>query len=377
MSQSAVLISCSDHYHDRMYLWDTCLQSFHVSTQYVTGDFHHRNKTAYCCTVPGSRQIHVHPYRKNLSVARILSHRKFAKDVRSYLESCCPNIVVALLPPNFLGHELAKYKKAHPDCILIFDIFDMWPETFPYAGVKKVLSPVFRIWSALRDHSLPAADHVVTECELFRRMLKLQNRPSTTVMLSASDTATVRTASASGDTIELCYLGSINNVIDIDQITALLQGLVAHKSITLHIIGKGEKEHELIRRAAETGAHVEFHGAIYNDVEKQNIMAHCHFGLNIMKPTVCVGLTMKSVDYFRFGLPVINNIPGDTAQLLQDYQAGIQLDNHCVRKIINITADQLHSMEQNSRKLFENKFSEPVVLAQITGILQDLLSGES
>lgn len=43
-----------------------------------------------------------------------------------------------------------------------------------------------------------------------------------------------------------------------------------------------------------------------------------------MKPDVCVGLTMKSVDYFRHDLPILNNIPADTAELVDREPGGPQ-----------------------------------------------------
>ena len=41
------------------------------------------------------------------------------------------------------------------------------------------------------------------------------------------------------------------------------------------------------------------------------IINQCHYALNIMKKDVCVGMTMKSLDYFSFGIPIVNNIEGD------------------------------------------------------------------
>jgi hypothetical protein len=34
---------------------------------------------------------------------------------------------------------------------------------------------------------------------------------------------------------------------------------------------------------------------------------------------------MKSVDYFCYGLPIINNIPGDTWTLVEQYDAGVNV----------------------------------------------------
>ena len=76
--------------------------------------------------------------------------------------------------------------------------------------------------------------------------------------------------------------------------------------VTLHIIGDGESKQELIDAAKAGGATVEYHGKIHDPQDKQDIFDKCHFGLNIMK-SVCVGLTMKSIDGFLS--PIINNIP--------------------------------------------------------------------
>ena len=59
------------------------------------------------------------------------------------------------------------------------------------------------------------------------------------------------------------------------------------------------------------GAEVFYHGKVFDSKEKNRIFETCHYGLNIMKDSVFVGLTMKSMDYFE-GLPIINNIQGDT-----------------------------------------------------------------
>ena len=78
-TKRAVLLSCSDHYNHRLYVIDGYLKSQGYETVYYTGDFDHSSKKVFHCSVPGCRQIHVRPYRKNLSLARILSHRDFAR----------------------------------------------------------------------------------------------------------------------------------------------------------------------------------------------------------------------------------------------------------------------------------------------------------
>lgn len=172
-TKRAVLLSCSDHYNHRLYVIDGYLRSLGYETVYYTSDFDHTSKKVFRCTVPGCRQIHVRPYQKNLSLSRILSHRDFARLVFRELEQDPPDVVVAQLPPNYLAHYAARFKARHPETRLIFEIFDMWPETFPSGSMKRLLALPFSVWAGLRDKNLSAADRVIPECRLFCRKLGL------------------------------------------------------------------------------------------------------------------------------------------------------------------------------------------------------------
>lgn len=373
MSSSAYIISCSDHYGHRMQLWDTCLQKLGFSTTYLTGDFDHYTKKPFLCQVLGSVQLPVRPYHKNISVDRILSHKGFARQTLKHLEQVRPKVVVALLPPNFLAHYLAVYKKRHPETVLIFDIFDLWPETFPSGGIKKLLSPAFSVWAMLRDRNLPKADYVTTECDLFRQKLHLPDHKSQSVYFWSQPAPVASRPDLQEDTISLCYLGFINNVISIEDICALIRKLSQRKPVKLHIIGAGERTDEFICQAQNAGAEVCYHGPVYDPVQKQSIMDTCHFGLNIMKSSVCVGLTMKSVDYFRHGLPIINTIPGDTAELIRTRGIGVQLTEDCHSQIASLSTQDLLDMRSNVSNAFREIFSYDKAEEKITGILTQLL----
>ena len=163
--KTAYLISCSDHFGHRLHTADAALREMGYSPTYITSDFDHFSKKEFKCDVEGCIQLHAQPYKSNLSVSRILSHRSFAKSVFEFIEEQDeqPEVIVALLPPNFLAHYAAKYKKKHSDVKLFFDIFDLWPETFPSGKVKKLLAPVFKVWANIRDKNLSAANFVFTE----------------------------------------------------------------------------------------------------------------------------------------------------------------------------------------------------------------------
>lgn len=73
--------------------------------------------------------------------------------------------------------------------------------------------------------------------------------------------------------------------------------------------------------------------AIYDDDRKREILHDRHFGLNIYKEDVKIGLTMKSVDYIQFGLPLLNSISGDTKALIRRYDGfGINVHKEGIDK---------------------------------------------
>lgn len=372
----AYLISCSDHYDHRMCYWDQSLRSFGFSPTYLTSDFSHNGKAQFRCEVPGCEQLHVRPYRKNLSLARILSHRGFARSVLRLLDEQRPAVVVALVPPNYLCKYLAVYKKRHPETVLIFDIFDLWPETFPSSRIKSLLAPAFRVWSALRDRNLPYADHVTTECEFFRRKLRLEDGRSRAIPFSLPPyDGPADPQVLPRDRAEIAYLGAINNLIDIPRITALLAALSGRMPVTLHVIGAGEQHDAFCDSVRRAGVAVCAYGKIFDEAEKHRILSGCHFGLNIMKDSVCIGLTMKSVDYLRHSLPIISSIGGDTADLIDTEGVGLRfLDAEETAAAAEAAIrGGIEPMRAAAFQSFTGHFSEEAAVRGCTEVLQPLL----
>ena len=374
--KQAVLISCSDHYAHRLAMFDRVLREMGYAATYVTSDFDHTAKQRFSCAVPGCVQLPVPAYRKNLSAARILSHRAFARSVLRWLEALPeePAVVLALLPPNYLAAYLARYKRRHPDVRLHFDIFDLWPESFPSARLKALLRLPFAVWAGLRDRNLGAADRITTECELFRTRLDLPPARAQVCYFSLPDCAAAPEPPDAAQA-QIAYLGAINNLIDIPRIAAFLGALARRMPVTLHIIGDGEQRPAFCEAAQAAGAAVVYHGKIFDGAEKDAILGGCHFGLNVMKDAVCIGLTMKSVDYLRHGLPLINTIGADTASLLRQHGAGIELRGaeETAEAVAAAIRGGTQPMRLAARRLYDTLFSEQAAQASCRGALEHLL----
>ena len=141
--------------------------------------------------------------------------------------------------------------------------------------------------------------------------------------------------------------------------------IVEYSKIIIHIVGDGEKRHELLQFLASSNIPYNFYGYIYDAEKISRIAAKCHWGINMMKSTVEVGLTMKSVSYFQLGLPIINNIKGDTWNLIKEYDAGINIVEN--QNIFEAMSEKnINDLSKHAYSLFENLFSKEAFERQLS-----------
>lgn len=336
------------------------------SCKIVSSDYDHRNKQIYTTDVTGVKLLNVPRYKRNMSVARIYSHFVFANKCKNYILNEKPDLVYAIVPPNFLVSRIISIKK-YTKLKVIFEVEDLWPESLPIPNNIKALGKFFLdFWKIPRDKSLFKADFVVFECDLFKKLLTNSDNAgcgSKTIYLTKDDQFKISQYEYRDETLSYLYIGSVNNLIDIDIIIRILLESQKYKKTQLHIIGKGEKLDNLVSLCKSNNIKVESLGTIYDDKEKEHVFLNSHFGLNIMKNTVVVGATMKSLEYFYYGLPILNNIKGDTCNILDKNECGINIKNDDIVAAVKIAVDTLDNkvdylkMRGNSRVVYDKLFS--------------------
>lgn len=365
--KNVCIVNCFDTYEHRVDLLYNYFKEYGYNVKVFTSNYRHIEKCFRNDKKENFVFFDAKPYKKNMSADRLLSHIKLSKDIFRKVENDKPDLLWVLVPPNSFAKDAAKFKKNNPNTKLIFDLIDMWPETMPISKFKSL--PPFTYWKRLRNKNLKYADKIVTECNLYRQILPkdIDNKKIHTLYLAREikEDKEIK-AELPKDKISLCYLGSINNIIDIPIIKEIILNLKKIKPIELHIIGDGEKREELIDSCKEIGAEVIFHGKIYDMTEKQNILNKCHYGLNIMKESVFVGLTMKSMDYFEAGLPIINNIKGDTWDFVEKCNLGKNLKEDLDFK----TFENYEENREKVRMFFEDNLSKEAFEKNVNMILE-------
>lgn len=362
--KTAYFISSTNHYNVRTgkFVNDYVKKGYDVI--YVTSDFDHMTKKRYCFNeYKNSKQLHVISYKKNLSISRILSHLMFSYKTFYMLLACKPELVYVEVPNNSLVKSSAKYKKIN-NAEIIVDVFDMWPESMPVKTKNMIVNWGFDIWRNFRNKNLKFADQIWIECDYYRELLSAQkiNLPMETKYLKLKNAETSIEMKVSEEEIDLCYLGSINNIIDISLIEKIVSEFAKNKRTRIHIIGDGERKDEFLDILKKNSIEIIDHGKVYEIDKLQEIFDQCWFGINVLREDLAIGVTMKSISYFRGGLPIINTVQGDTSRFVEECNIGINVDRHdvksCVSRILNITKDDLACMKNNTRNLFEQKFAE-------------------
>lgn len=361
----AVIINGFDTYGERCKNYISVLKNEYEEVVTIASDFSHSKKARVDDDSNEVTLIPTRSYYKNLSVSRLYSHFDFSRKVYKKLVELKPDVVFAILPANSLAYFCAKYKKNNSNIELYFDIMDLWPESMPLKQIARL--PLIDMWAKLRNNNLKYANYVYFECGLYRTKLgkNIEHINNEIIYLCRDNKKLKYYDNVNNDFINLAYLGSINSLIDFEKVADLIKILSQQKEVYVHIIGDGEKRNEFINLLEVNGAKVEFYGKVYDDQEKQDIFDKCHFGLNLYKDNICVGLTMKSVDYFMHGLPIINSIPEDTKNIIKKYNAGIDVSNvnsdfYCdyVRQYsYAVNRERVHLMfeKEFSFSVFENR----------------------
>lgn len=327
--KKAAIVDCFNHYDYRTNFIKKYLSNIGYEVTIIIADFDHLSRQYVTPNIDDLCLISVPKYKKNLSISRIYSHVVFANKTIRHISSGKYDLVFCEVPPNYLVKTLSKLKNIR-GYRLYFDIIDLWPESFPY-GDMNILP--FRIWKNMRDEWLKRADGVAVECGFYSEILKkrMPHLKTYLVPLAKKELAheliekweKTHYYQGMSNKIVLAYLGSINSLIDIDAFCCLINTLKKTLEIEVRIIGGGEKRQELINRLCEEGAKVDFLGKIFDEERIMDAFADCHMGVNLYKSGLKIGMTIKSLDYYRLGLPIINSIGGDTMSMVRSQKIGI------------------------------------------------------
>jgi len=358
------------------------------------------------------RMVGVRPYHKNVSLARLASHRDFgATFERLASEGIAsgqlgrPDIILASLPP--LDSPEAARRLAHKlDATFILDMMDLWPETFERLlpgpqFLRRLLASLFLGKMGARRQALVADADALSAATHTYAAAAFADGPTETprhvCLLGAyvdefpeparmvNDVPRLASASTTGSDqpLECVYAGSLEAGQDLEILPAVVRQLSARGiSVTIHVAGAGKLEASL-RRGAEAGTgscRLTVHGLLDRQDYVQ-LLKRCHVGLVCVKPESMVAIPYKAFDYAAAGLAIASALPGELGALVEQHEAGVRYtagDAGSLADVIaGLAADRkrLMDMRQAARRMAEREFDREKTYAKFADWIETVRGG--
>ena len=305
------------------------------------------------------RLVAVRPYEKNVSLARIRSHRDFGRTFERLASEGVasgqldrPDVILASLPP-LEGPEASARLAKRLDALFVCDVQDLWPETFERllpgpAWLRGILAPLFLGGMEKRRNAvLAAADAISSTSQTFLNELKVglpgvaiddHSKPTYVCNLGAylqefpepprlspTDVDASREAGGTARPVSCVYAGTLEAGQDLDTLVAACRLLAsAGTEAEIHVAGTGTLEPRLRTAAAglKGACRLIVHGLLGRR-DYVHLLSAADVGLVLVKPETRVVLPNKACDYAAAGLALVNSLPGELERLVAEHSAGL------------------------------------------------------
>lgn len=334
------------------------------------------------------RLVAVRPYDRDVSLARVASHRDFARTFERLATEMIasgqmerPDLILASLPP-LEAPEVCLRLARRLDATFVPDIQGLWPEALsgllPGPDVlRRLLAPlVFGGMRRRRDAIVAAADAVAATSHTHLDVVLPAAAVTASPAPAAGSTAAPLLAAAlpsSGVTgarepaptpRHVCYLGAyvqefatarphivevpvpgapatsalaapplacvcVGSPEDGPDLDTLVKAAVLlgerRTAVTIHVADMGRDEARLRRAAA--GLRGSCRLVVHGLLERRayaELLGSCDVGLVCMRPESRVGVPQMACDYAAAGLAIVSSLPGELEDLVEKHHAGVR-----------------------------------------------------
>lgn len=376
-----------------------------------TSTFNHQQKKQRCTSDATARlgdryvirMLFSPGYRKNVSVARIRSHRVCADNfTKAAVNERPPDVILCSYPTLELSLACVKYGRKN--CVpVVLDIRDLWPDLLlnvaPRWGrslARAALAPMFRearaacrgakaicgVTSPMVDFGLRHANRRRTPLDRDFSFGYPAKPPRPEDIRAATEFWRQHGVHEDDDYFNVCYFGGITSHVDFTPIISTANRLASsQRRVRFVICGAGD-ELEKYRDLARDCDNVLFPGWVNADAI-WTLMRISALGLApyTANDWFEISLPNKPIEYFSGGLPVLTSLEsGVLPDLLESGHCGYVYDPETSHSLESLLVhlcdhpDRLKEMSLNARALFDSRFHADRVYGEMAGYLEDIVS---
>jgi glycosyltransferase involved in cell wall biosynthesis len=300
-----------------------------------------------------------------------------------------PDIVIGSSPQLFAA-TAARTLARRLGVPFVFEVRDLWPESLEAAGGRRGLAYAYlaRVANGLyRD-----ADRILVLARgtgeyLVERGIsadKIINVPNGVDVQAVPSSALVPQSADSNRALTLVYAGAHGPANGLEQVLAAAAELEDELAVRFLLIGDGPVKTALREEAARRGLNnVEFHDPV-SKPRLMELLQSADAGLMVLRdsPLFSFGVSPnKLFDYLAASVPVICNVGGEVADMLQRASAGIQVRDSSsaalaegVRRLAATSASERKRMGASGYQWVKQEHGRDVLGARLDGFLRELLS---
>ena len=361
----------------------------------ITSDFCHDTKQirSYSSSLYPFKVtlLHETPYKRNVSLQRLMSHREWGSNIKAYLSQIeKPDIIYCAIPSLAASKVAADYCKRN-GVKFVVDLQDLWPEAFAMAISNKLLQKAFLPMKWRADSIYAAADKAIAVSDTYvNRILEVNKRITAglSVFLGNDGDAFEKGRAKykldrKDDEIIVGYVGNMSTSYDMpcvfDALSKVERRGKVNKPIRFVLIGGGVDEGSFKDYASRVYPNSSFLGR-KSYKEMVGLLCGCDMVVNPIVKGSVASIINKVGDYALSGLPVVNTQESpEYRSLIEMYQCGINCEcgnsDEVADAIEKLALDEnlRKVMGENSRKLGHDKFDRRYTYLKIVKTIESLI----
>jgi glycosyltransferase involved in cell wall biosynthesis len=283
-------------------------------------------------------------YRSHVGLARLWFEAVFAWRVaRAGRRGPAPDLIIAGHATQAVGCAAVWLSRCH-GVPLVLDIIDLWPEVFATvlpAWLRRISPWLLAPLKALRKQIVARAAAVTAVAQSYLDQLRGEIARSTETavvywgmdldeLLAQRSGAQSPQGNGAGlgkpsGEVWAVYAGTLGDNYDVS--TLLKASLLLQRrssSVRLFIAGDGPRKQEVLAFIRRHGmANVAYLGVVPAG-DLMPLYRACDIGLSLYRPGSTVAMPIKFFDYLAAGLPVVNSLPGELADLIERENLGLR-----------------------------------------------------
>ncbi len=360
------------------------------SVVWWTSAFDHNRKRVRCdadaCVQVGERyrirMLYARPYRRHVSIRRILNHRGVAAAFRRHVaEEPRPDVILCSLPLIELADAAGRYGRAHGVPVIV-DARDMWPDIFAELAppclrglARAALFPMFRAArracrnaAALTGITPPFVEWALAKAgrarsDADRDFPLAYDGRGTAAAATESVRERWRPRLAGNGAFTACFFGTFGRQFDIETVLGAARRLSGGpRRFQFVLCGNGDRLPQYRDLAAGCG-NVLLPGWVGAE-DIAYLMSRASVGLAPYRssPSFVVSIPNKAIEYLCGGLPVLSSLSGELERVLSEGGCGLTYPNggevELADTLVRLYDDPalVRTMGERGRTLFEQRF---------------------